>query len=131
MSLDSLDPGLPSGVDSRSDRSWRATRAGKIDIVAGGLSAQDRVAYVTGIGVNVGTERFQNVDGVFRVVDRVGNLGVAESEIFPDVRKFFGKIIVPSCSTGTIRWKIGFAHRCHAPAHRCTGFDGGASIRKK
>jgi hypothetical protein len=83
---------------------------------------------VTWIGVDVWSERIQNVNRVFRIAHRVSDLGVGKSEIFSDFGKFFAKIIVPGGSAGAVRWEIGFAHRCNAPADRCTRLSAGTSI---
>src|SRR4029077_2953418 len=62
--FDSFYARLSPGVDSRTNRSRRATAARKIDKVSGRLAAQDRIGSMTGIGIDVGPECIQNVDGV-------------------------------------------------------------------
>ncbi len=62
------------------------------------------------IGIDIRPKRSQNVDGVFRIVHRICDLGVAKPETFSNFEKFFCKIIVPVDPTGAIGRKIRFAH---------------------
>ena len=71
-----------------------------------------RVPFVHGeprmirVRLDLGTEHFQDVCGVFGVVDRIGDLGLTESELFPDLGKFSYEVVMPFDLTGAICRKI-------------------------
>jgi len=50
------------------------------------------------------------MDGVFRIVHGIRDLGVAKSESFSNFGKFFGEIVIPVDPARPVRWEIGFAH---------------------